>query len=71
MAYGELKRQRPSGRYMLLQHLRRNSHHPRQSDSAYIGFFCVVSKEIDDSQNLMQYNVHEYVVNHAGCDLDQ
>ncbi len=56
---------------MLLQHLRRNSHHPRQSDSTYIGFFCVVSKEIDDSQILMKYNVHEYVVNHAGRDLDQ
>ena len=54
---------------MLLQHL--HCRHPRQSDSSYIGFFCVVSKEIDDSQNLMQYNVHEYVVNHVGCDLDQ
>ncbi len=56
---------------MLLQHLRRNSHHPRRSDSSYIGFFCVVSRNIDDRQNLMQYNVHEYVVNHVGCDLDQ
>ena len=56
---------------MLLQHLRRNSRHPRQSDSSYIGFFCFVSKEIEDPQILMQYNVHEYIVNHVGCDFNQ
>jgi hypothetical protein len=54
---------------MLLQH--QHPRYPRRSESSYIGFFCVVSRKIDDSQNLMQYNVHEYVVNHAGCDLDQ
>ncbi len=54
---------------MFLQYL--HYRHPRRSDSFYIGFFCVVSNKIGDSQNLMQYNVHEYVVNHVGCDLDQ
>ena len=54
---------------MLLQHL--HCRHPRRLESSYIGFFCVVSKEIDDSQILMQYKVHEYVVNHVGRDLDQ
>ncbi len=54
---------------MLLQHL--HSRHPWRSDSSYSGFFCVVIKEIDDSKILMQYHVHEYVVNHVGCDLDQ
>jgi len=54
---------------MFLQHL--HSRHPRQSDSSYIGLVCVDSRNIDDSQNLMQYNVHEYVVNYTGCDLDQ
>ena len=55
---------------MLLQHLHCRRH-PRRLERSYIDRFCVVSKEIDDSQILMQYDVHEYVVNHVGCDLDQ
>lgn len=54
---------------MFLQHL--HYRHPRRSDSSYTDCFCVVSNKIGDSQILMQYNVHEYVVNHVGCDLDQ